>query len=298
VALAAPVLTAAERRRAPLLGVAVYWHLLSLDAPTVAVLWAWSLARAAQVRPSASAIAVLGIGTWLIYVADRLLDGRPGAPKLDLRERHFFHARHRHALLLAASFAAIPLLWLICARMPSAARRDDAVLFTLAMLYFAIVHWPGAHLRRWFPREFAVGILFACATAVPAWCRTRAAYTQLALPVLLFTALCCLNCIAIEIWEHPASLRRNFPVSPAAFCIAGASLALTVAVGLRDPAELRLAIAALLSALLLLTLDVSHRRAAQDPTGSRNHNFSVLALRIAADAALLTPLLLVLPWPR
>ncbi|MGC2300913.1 MAG: hypothetical protein WA476_19055, partial [Acidobacteriaceae bacterium] len=76
MALVAPLPTVVEHSRSRRWVVPVHWHLLSLDAPTVAVLWAWSFARAADVHPSGSALAVLGIGTWLIYVADRLLDAR------------------------------------------------------------------------------------------------------------------------------------------------------------------------------------------------------------------------------
>lgn len=282
----------------PLLALPVYWHFLSLDAPTVAVLWAWSLARTVRVHPPAAALAILGLGTWLIYVADRLLDGRPGAPQLALRERHFFHARHRRTLLMAGSIAGLALLWLVCADMSATARREDAVLFAIALLYFAVVHSHRLRMRRWFPRELAVGVVFACATSVPAWSRAHAARRELVLPVLLFAVLCCLNCLAIETWERSPDSSRSFPVFTIAVAAIGAAAALTVSSAIRNLAQLPLSEAALFSAMLLLTLHLRYRsflRRVSDP-GARAR--FLLALRIAADAALLTPLLFVLPWRR
>ena len=157
----------------------VYWHLLSFDAPTVAVLWAWSLAHAVGVDPAASSLAVLGIGTWLIYVADRLLDGRAPERAHELRERHFFHARHARALLIAAVAACAPLLFFIT-RMPAAERREDAWIFAAVVGYSALVHQRFVRIR--FPRELIVACVFACACAVPAGRARRSRTTSSARP--------------------------------------------------------------------------------------------------------------------
>lgn len=291
MALAAPVVVA-RRPRARILAIPGYWHLLSLDAPTVAILWAWALGQAAHVRPSASAIATLGIGTWLIYIADRLLDGRSTAPTANLRERHFFHARHRTSLLVAASIAAGPLLWLISERLSAPARRDDTLLFAISMLYFALVHLRPLPTTLPFRREFAVGIIFACATAIPAWSTPGAQHGELLLPVLLFATLCCLNCLAIDDWEGGGtSALRRFPVSAASLMIAAGAAALLPDAAIHNPRSAGLEAATLLSALILFSLDRLHRR-----SSGRFERISVFALRIAADAALLTPLLLLLPW--
>ena len=266
----------------------MYWHLLSLDAPTLAVLWAWSLARAAHAHAAVSAVAVLGLGTWLIYVADRLLDGRAGADPRELRERHQFHARHRFSFLLAGVAAAALLLGLI-ARMPAAARREDAALFGISMLYFAAVHQRRVRFR--FPREPIVGVLFACACAVPAWSGSAAAHETLLRLAPLFAALCWLNCMAIQTWEH-AERAPRWLISAAAVCIAAAAAASMLESG--DPGALRLAAAVLTAALLLLALDCDRRRALK--RAPQREPLSALALRILADAALLTPLLLMASW--
>lgn len=296
MALAVQVPRVRERPRSRLLRGALYWHLLSLDAPTVAVLWAWSFERATGVRPSVSALAVLGLGTWLIYVADRLLDARSAESasgvRRPLRERHFFHARHRRMLLAAALPAVAALLWLI-SRMPAMDRRDDAVLFSIAMLYFGSVHLVAPRRRRWFAREIAVGVVFALATAVPAW--SQAPRTQMALLVLLFAGLCCLNTIGIEVWEQSGGDRR-FPV-PLAACVLGlGACALAVSPGVRDSANGTLLLCAGLSAMMLFSLDALHRRRSSQAAAPDDSAAWLLLVRVAADAALLTPLLLVVAW--
>lgn len=257
------------------------------------MLWAWSFGRAAHVRSSAGAIAVLGIGTWLIYVADRLLDGRFGARIEELRERHLFHASHRRTLLLAAAVAAVPLLCLILISLSPAARCEDTLLFAASGLYFAIVHLRPIRLRHWLRREFAVGIIFASATAVPAWSQPGAAHADLLLPTFLFAALCCLNCLAIETWEQTsfAATLRTSPISAGALIMAAAAAVSMLSASRRNSASCDICAAALLSALILYLLDRLYHRSHHQPSA-----VPALALRIAADAALLTPLFFLFPW--
>ena len=51
----------------------------------------------------------------------------------------------------------------------------------------------------------AVGVLFAAATSVPAWSRMSAGHARLVPLVVLFAAVCWLNCVAIESWEGTAT---------------------------------------------------------------------------------------------
>lgn len=264
----------------------VYWHLLSLDAPTVAVLWAWSLAHAVRVSASVSSLAVLGIGTWLIYVADRLLDGRGTARRIELRERHFFHARHARALLIAGAAAYAALLFFIT-RMPAADRRADTCIFAGVVLYSALVHQRLVRMR--FPRELVVGVVFACACAVPAWPGADDLRSELVALTAVFAALCFLNCGAIHAWERPTQERWS-RVTLLALCVALAAIG--VSFTMRTMEGVRLALALLASALLLLALDRDQLRASR----KTDAGLSPLALRILADAALLTPLLLLVPW--
>ena len=52
------------------------WHLLSLDAPTVAVLWTWFIARTNHVHLPLASLAAMALAVWILYAADRFLDAR------------------------------------------------------------------------------------------------------------------------------------------------------------------------------------------------------------------------------
>jgi hypothetical protein len=305
------------RRTLRLLAPAECWHLLSLDAPSVATLWAWSFARVLHLTLAADSLLLLFAGTWLLYIADRILDGLNSESEQHsarLRERHLFYIRHRAAAAVAAVPVTIFLVWLVSARIMPIARRADLLIFAVAAAYFCIVHLRGRAIERWFPKELIVALIFASATAVPAYARLapasapRAASTQphavlpaLAVLATLFAALCWLNCVAIEKWEHtfsktlpahrapshnpqPQSSDRTTRWGQSHLRPIGAAItlaAILAAAFLRaNPAAVSLCLAVSLSSALFIALD--------------RRPLNVFHLRIAADAALLTPLLLVL----
>ena len=264
----------------PLLTLLKYWHLLSLDAPTVAALWCWAFGRAARQHLPVWLPIALALGTWLFYVADRLLDAR-FSPDGTLRERHRFHFRHRRWFLAFAVPVAIALC--ICvARMPHSLIRDFCVLGALSILYLGLVHLPararGVALP-WFPKELAVALLFAAASALPAWDEAQrlAAGMPRHHPLLLlcpvFAALCWLNCVAIEDWEQQRDGARVRLLAILTIAACGFSLFALA----NHPARWLAAFAAL-SAVIFVALDRSRLSA-----GGR---------RIAADLALLTPMFL------
>ena len=278
------------------------WHLLSLDAPTVAALWSWFFARAMHIELPWHAPLLLALGTWLVYVADRILDGTRMDPSSPLRERHRFHARHRKAFLTAGAAVGAALLWLIIARMSANARFEDTVLFSAALLYLVVVHKPRLGGTGWMPKELAVGIVFAAATAVPAWSRLASGpYSErfaLFPAVATFAALCWLNCVAIERWENlnpsgrlqssDAHSTTRWAVEhfrPVTLILAAISGTLTVASALWKPEAVSVYLAVTTAALCLAAID--HLR----------EKISRLHLRVAADAALLAPLIL-LPFLR
>ena len=271
-----------------LYNLAEWWHLLSLDAPTVAALWSWFFARAMHLHLPFLAALLLALGTWLLYVADRILDGLRQR-KGELRERHHFHARHRTAFLWAALPMLILFAWFVLTRMRPEAFRDDLWIGVFALLYLFAVHrgTNSASTRTsWLPKELAVAILFAAATAVPAWSRLGATSAiglgkeQLAPAVVFFALLCWINCVSIEKWEaghaHSSTRWASLHLRPIVTMIALFSLAAALLAPSRGLMAVYLA--ALLSSGLFVVLD------------ARSAHFSPLHLRIAADAALLTPL--------
>src|SRR5689334_13180959 len=74
-------------------------HLLSLDAPAVAVLWQEMLARAAGGALLLPGRLSLWCVVWAVYLADHLLDTR-SRPDGEETARHRFARRHRTGLSL------------------------------------------------------------------------------------------------------------------------------------------------------------------------------------------------------
>jgi len=292
VALAAPSISNATRTASIPATLTVYWHLLSLDAPTVAALWCWSFARVAHIELPRLAPLLLAVGTWLVYVADRILDGMDRANLERLRERHYFYLQHRTPFLMVGAMVSPVFAWIVFTRMSPAVRLEDAAVFAVAALYFLLVHMHGQAAERWLPKELAVGVLFAAATAVPAWARIAGARLVLAPVVAVFALLCWLNCVAIESWESSAGNDSAHATTAWAArhlqALAVGTIVLSLALAfdsLHDGTRFCVLLASALSALLLFWL--AHAR----------RNMTAMQLRIGADAALLTPLLFV-AWMR
>lgn len=275
-------------------GPLVLWHLASLDAPTVAVVWALGFAWAAGVRLAAWVPPLLALTVWAVYVFDRLLDARAALRAAEmgrLRERHFFHWRHRRILLPLGVVAACGAGVLILVFMPMAARARDSVLAATSLAYFARVH--AGHRSRPFlsvllTKELLVGVLFTAGCALPALGALRTAHVALwpvACAVAFFAPLAWLNCHAIDRWESRMERRTGISIGASARLFAVCSLLTGAAVAWAYPRMGALLAAGAVSALLLALLDRKRDR------------LSPVTLRAAADLVLLAPApLLALAW--
>ncbi|MGB6725904.1 MAG: hypothetical protein WBE74_08350 [Terracidiphilus sp.] len=274
------------------------WHLASLDAPTVALVWASSFAWAAGTHLPLESAVVIVLCVWTVYVGDRLLDTRAGLRSQTqhrLRERHYFHWRHRRVLapLAAISAAAAAILVLGC--IPVVARERDSVLAAASLAYFARVHQsqlsPARRTRPFFPplvtKELLVGVLFAIGCALPslgaAWAAPIATRCVLVGVLAFYAALAWLNCRAIDLWESEAArepdagARCGFPVAGFAFGLASLGLGAGLLLSRANPRPALLLAAAALSALLIALLDRLRMR------------LDAVTLRAAADLVLLAP---------
>ena len=235
------------------------WHLLSLDAPTVAALWIWFVARVTHTGLSPDFPVAVFLAVWALYAADRLLDGRRTT---GLEARHRFHAAHRGAFVAAIPVAiAAAVVLVVRCHLPAGIVEGYAVLAGLLALWFAAIHLTGRRL----PKEMAVGIFFAAAIFIPV-----AHTSQVWLEAAVFAALCTVNCLFINRWES------RLPDGPALRSVTLAFF-LAAAVVLRSP----ITDATALAAGLLLLLDRGRDR------------LDATTLRAAADLALLTPALVV-----
>jgi hypothetical protein len=236
-------------------------NLLSLDAPIVAVLWQLLFARCFHAGLSATAAILLVLAVWLIYAADRVLDARDETSR---QPRHEFYRRHWRAVL--PMWTAILLLsgWLAWTRLPSPMFERGLLLLIAVALYLMAVHVS----RRPWPKEAAVAILFALGASLAIWGNIHSVADVAT--IFLFCCLCWINCVAISQWEHGNASR--WPIGAAALSVAAASLIL---VPEHRPV---LGAAEAASALAFLALDRGRRHLSAD------------AVRVLADAALLTPI--------
>jgi len=274
------------------------WHLASLDAPTVAVVWASGFCRAAGTHLSLQAAAVIALGVWTVYVGDRLLDARASLhhhTEYRLRERHYFHWRHRRLFMPFAVVAGAVTAILVLRCIPVVARERDSVLAAASLAYFARVHRrqlsPVESGRPFFPpivtKELLVGVLFAVGCAMPAlgavWSAPATTRWVLICAVGYFAALAWLNCYAIEQWESEgereskAERRGNLSLGVLSKALALFGLIAALLLYTIHPRAALLLAAAALSALLIALLDRIRPQ------------LDSVALRAAADLVLLAP---------
>lgn len=260
------------------------WHLTSLDAPTVAAVWALGFGWAAGVRLPGWILVLLALIVWVAYIFDRLLDVRASLrlrSATSLRQRHRFHWRHRKLLIPLAIAATCISVAMILASMPVVGRWRDAVLCTAGLAYFSGVH-SFTKLPKLIPKELLVATLYTAACALPALNLAASRPSLVLYPAVFFVAVAWLNCHAIDLWERSdealSARQILFPAGVSGLCG-------LVCATLFFPLHPRLAalfFAGVMSVSMLAILDRLRGR------------LSPLALRATADLVLLTPLLVLI----
>ena len=265
-------------------------NLLSLDAPLVAVVWLFMLARAWRVDylPWHQYV-LLALVVWVIYVVDRLLDALVQGESPRCQKRHRFHARHRKVFGVVAVAGAVGAGFLALTESRMAILNYAAIAGFLAAGYFAMALFaPPDDGEISYSKNILGGITFAFGTAMVA--HVYVYFTDGIFDLILhnrefitFAVLCVLNISAIDLWEH-ASRTNDEEIK------AQDELALTLPLALLGGSAFLFAwqgegsgsapyfYAVLTGAALLFVLNRERGR------------FSMDALRVLADVALVAPL--------
>ncbi|MGI8820578.1 MAG: hypothetical protein ACR2ID_06915 [Chthoniobacterales bacterium] len=186
---------------------AVTWlNLVCLDAPLVAIGWAWLFARSFGVPLARGGSAALFLTAWLIYLADRLGDSfslLPAAPA-SLRQR--FCRRHRGVWLALIGLLAAADVFVIGTQLEAPSLRTGFAV-GLAALVYLLVNQLRPSLWRVLPlKELSIGLLFAAGTIVA----LRPGLTNAMRPTwILFAGVCACNCIGIAVWERALDLAQG-----------------------------------------------------------------------------------------
>ncbi|MGJ8671778.1 hypothetical protein [Rubritalea sp.] len=298
-------------------------NLLSLDAPLVALVWMWMLARAMRVQyVESSSYAVLAGAVWCVYVLDRIRDVKRGKHPLEgeMPWRHRFHWQSRWVLLslvaLVVAYCGYASLFILSMDLLTI----GIVGGFLVAIYCLVSVFDKGDVAYW--KNFVAGMTFAFGVAAPIAVASqplpivisdviepfyRAAgnggyvtaffdsLTQfigmvltslhqvlLSVHVLLFALLCVMNINAIDLWERS---RRSDDV------LVKQESELSLAVGLMtlivgsvlaaafwvDDYSAPLCYAVMVSGALLQFINRKRSR------------FSLDALRVLADLALIIP---------
>lgn len=250
-------------------------NLTNLDAPIIAVIWQRFVADSLQVALPWIASVELFLCVWIIYTSDRLLDvyRKPGTHNT---ARHQFHMRHRGALtalLIAAVIVTALIGW---KELIPATLLGGLLLAGFVGCYLLFTHPLGNYLPAQGFKEASVGILFSAGSLLTVWTHYSGPPRVLFLCGLLLAGVCALNCYLIEAWERRPQLAGK-RLSLLCSALLGLIVLVSLTVLTTSP-DAHSVIAALgISTLLLLLLTYIEP---QMPTE---------ALRVAADAALLTP---------
>lgn len=266
----------------------LYPNLLSLDAPLVAVAWLHVFATTWRQYLPWEFYASLGLAVWAIYASDRLLDvslqGQPGG---NLKARHEFHRKHRKPFRIAILAAVAAAVGLAVTTMPSTIYIHLLLGGVLVAGFFGLSMLSSQspdevpHLK-----NVLAGLTFAFGTSMSAHIYRGYGIDDLltSREFLSFAVLCVLNISAIDLWEH-ASRAADIEIK------ASDELSLTLPLAVLGAAALGFAAldgnqavrpffyAILTGAALLHVLNRNRTR------------FSIDALRVLADVALLVPVL-------
>ncbi|MEM7735326.1 MAG: hypothetical protein AAF267_05995 [Deinococcota bacterium] len=267
-----------------------YWWqvptLLSLDAPLVAYAWQRLISVAFEIYVPWQLTVLLISSVWLIYVADRCLDARTLTPQTASTARHQFYVVQGRKMWLAWGVVFLSSL-LLSMELSLSLRVTGLGVAGLAVLYLGLIHISNWPLK--LPKEILIASLFSLGVHFGVLFNTPLHMAE-AVSVFMFGILCFLNCSLIAFWEQDADSKQGYlsialarPASRAWLHVCG--MVVIVGSGLTwlfFPAQWMVWLCLVVSSLLLGVLEHLHTL------------LPIPLLRVLVDAALLTPLALLI----
>ena len=169
-------------------------NVLALDAPLLAMLWQTEFAKSIGLVLEPSSTLVLGISVWLVYAADRLLDGLRLVDSAPITHRHAFFRQRRNQLLVVWIFILALDLFLAFTFLESPEFMRGCFIGFLVAFYLGAVHL--GPIKSTLPKEAFVAAILTGGITIFSF----GSVLPLA-SIILFGALCFLNCAFIAKWE-------------------------------------------------------------------------------------------------
>ncbi len=196
-----------------------YWWqcltVLSLDAPLVAVVWQALFARVLRVDLPWYQPLLLGLAVWVVYVADRWIEGWRLSPERVKTQRHHFYISWRWSVFWLGLAVILAALGIAAVCLPTREWAASVVLAVPTGIYLLSHQLLHRHHPWRVPKEFCIAAIFPLGTALGPvaaalpgginWHFIGEAFdgrlAALWLPLGLFGLLCLANLALISAWE-------------------------------------------------------------------------------------------------
>lgn len=189
-----------------------WWHwpaTLSLDAPLVAVLWQLLFARKIGAPLDWHDPLLLGLAVWVIYAADRWIEGWRLDPDSVQTRRHGFYIRHRWPVCALGVAALVSGLGVAVVRLEEREFKAGVIVTALTLLYLFSHQLVHRRSRLRVPKEIVIAVIFAAGCALAPAAAAPDRIPGLAAPAVLFGLLCFADCALIASWERDADARHG-----------------------------------------------------------------------------------------
>jgi hypothetical protein len=174
---------------------------LSLDAPLVAILWQALFASLVDVRLPWHDPVLLGLAVWMVYAADRWIEGLRLEPEIVQTSRHLFYIRHRWPVFWTVVVVAMVTVVIALRHLESMELKAGVMLVVPTLLYLFSHQLLHRHHPLRLPKEICIAVIFSLGCALAPVVHAPDRWMLLLVPSLLFCLLCFANCALISLWE-------------------------------------------------------------------------------------------------
>jgi len=265
--------------------IATWITTLCLDAPIVALVWQEFYAKTATTSIAWHHRILIFVAVWLGYAADRWLDSR--RHRLNKTHRHLFFSKHRSLILVTwLCILAASLFYAAKTLTPAEFIDGCSIAIASGSLTFLIqtLRGPSKPVLKSFSTSLLILVSAALFTILP----QDQIDSDTALAALSTYLLYLANCLAVQRWDYKIdriqesdTFTFRYRLGFNLYLLSIGQLALGALLFSKQSPFVAMPLASLISLAILYPLDAAGQKL---PTETR---------RLAADAALLSPLVLI-----